>query len=776
MKRLLLLGAALALGGAIELRAGVQYWDPDGDPSNNNTNGTGTGALGNVSLPVSVPSNPTAWESPLWTDDSNLPSSINNALVSFNEGDDAIFWGIQVGSGTTPDVAIALNAPHTVNSLSFYSTLTSATTYNYWLGGGNPNYLTNLTGVINCDGGPGSHTNTYALVTTIQVPLVTMNGLQTYGSGLVSLATNMVISGGPIVISGCTRPGYPGGIKLPTVAQWNTNANGPYQPFPLDSQIILTNGAGLTLVATNRIVTSQPIVIWDGNISGPGGVQAPQYIVRTCRFGYNNFTEVLNDDGTGNTTLLKIGMTYFGMGTYTNLYKGGTIISQGAIQWQQADPKGSCLGTNTITMGDTNTASNDIGCYRGSTAPSTLNTNLVNNIVVTTNGTGRVFIGNEACAGVIRQSGNIFLGRSVILGGSGSAINGPNYTIAQRGAIFDGILSGPGGVSVLGAANLFFSPTDAFTSSQPWWSGGTVELTNPNNSYSGGSTVNWGTLEAAANGSLGTGSVTVNSPGILQLDTVQGIAPGANLTLTGNTPLVSLNYSGTCTINALSTNGGVTYATSGTFGSPTSGAANTSSFFTNNGVLQVVTTQTGSTTTLASSPNPANLNTNYGSSVQFTATVASTAAGTPTGTVTFKNGTAVLGASSLSGGVATFATNNLPAGTNAITAWYSGDVNFVPSGTLPLSQVVITNLSTTNVALGMTSSAPGAFNLSFQGTPGVYYQVVTSTNAVAPMAQWTTVPGSTTLVTDLVAGNWGIAVTNVGTAQYYRAKVAGIAP
>jgi hypothetical protein len=254
------------------------------------------------------------------------------------------------------------------------------------------------------------------------------------------------------------------------------------------------------------------------------------------------------------------------------------------------------------------------------------------------------------------------------------------------------------------------------------------------------------------------------------------MATGANLTLSGASPLVNLNFSGTCTINALSTNGGVTYATSGTYGSPTSSAANTSSFFTNNGVLNIVTTQTGSTTTLASSLNPANLNTNYGMNVTFTATVASVGAGTPTGTVTFKNGTKVLSTGLLSGGIATLTTNSLPAGTNSITAWYSGDVNFVPSGTFPLSQVIYTNLSTNNVALGITNTAPGIFSLSFQGTPGAYYSVVTSTNVTTPMTNWTVVPDSTTVVTDLVAGSWGITVTNTSSAQYYRAKVAGIVP
>jgi hypothetical protein len=39
-------------------------------------------------------------------------------------------------------------------------------------------------------------------------------------------------------------------------------------------------------------------------------------------------------------------------------------------------------------------------------------------------------------------------------------------------------------------------------------------------------------------------------------------------------------------------------------------------------------------------------------------------------TVTFKEGTTVLGTGALSGGMATFTTSTLPVGTNAIKAWY----------------------------------------------------------------------------------------------------------
>ncbi len=78
--------------------------------------------------------------------------------------------------------------------------------------------------------------------------------------------------------------------------------------------------------------------------------------------------------------------------------------------------------------------------------------------------------------------------------------------------------------------------------------------------------------------------------------------------------------------------------------------------------------QDSTTTTLTSSANPAV----YGQPVTFTATVSSLYS-TPTGTVTFEDGNTVLGTVALSNGVAVFSTSTLPAGSNNITAVYSGD-------------------------------------------------------------------------------------------------------
>ena len=91
----------------------------------------------------------------------------------------------------------------------------------------------------------------------------------------------------------------------------------------------------------------------------------------------------------------------------------------------------------------------------------------------------------------------------------------------------------------------------------------------------------------------------------------------------------------------------------------------------------VTVAQASTTTTLTASTSSAAL----GGSVVLTATVApvSPGAGTPTGTVTFLDGTTTLGTGTLSGGVATFTTTALPIAVNAITAQYSGDTNFAAS-------------------------------------------------------------------------------------------------
>ena len=104
---------------------------------------------------------------------------------------------------------------------------------------------------------------------------------------------------------------------------------------------------------------------------------------------------------------------------------------------------------------------------------------------------------------------------------------------------------------------------------------------------------------------------------------------------------------------------------------------------TSNALSQVVG-QASTTTTLASSLNPAPL----GQSVTFTATVVPAYAGTPTGKVVFSNGSAKLGMASLSGGIANFSSTKLPSGADSITAAYDGSPDFTASTSPPLIQTV----------------------------------------------------------------------------------------
>ena len=80
-----------------------------------------------------------------------------------------------------------------------------------------------------------------------------------------------------------------------------------------------------------------------------------------------------------------------------------------------------------------------------------------------------------------------------------------------------------------------------------------------------------------------------------------------------------------------------------------------------------------------------------GAAFTLTAKVASTTSGTPTGTVSFFNGAALLNSTpaALSGGVATLTVSTLPVGPLNLVAQYSGDTNFIASNSSTLGGTVI---------------------------------------------------------------------------------------
>jgi hypothetical protein len=108
-------------------------------------------------------------------------------------------------------------------------------------------------------------------------------------------------------------------------------------------------------------------------------------------------------------------------------------------------------------------------------------------------------------------------------------------------------------------------------------------------------------------------------------------------------------------------------------------------------------------TAVTSSANPAFT----GQAVTFTAAVTSSG-GTPTGTVTFLDGTTTLGTGTLASGSATYQTSSLAAGTHSVTASYAGDSSFTASTSTAVSQVMNASTASNTYAITVTGTATGA--------------------------------------------------------------------
>jgi len=170
--------------------------------------------------------------------------------------------------------------------------------------------------------------------------------------------------------------------------------------------------------------------------------------------------------------------------------------------------------------------------------------------------------------------------------------------------------------------------------------------------------------------------------------TVAAVAPGSG------TPTGTVTFkNGTTVLGTGTLSGGkATFSTSALTPNPSPHSitviynGNVDFSSSTSGVLAQTVNKASTKTTVASSHNPSV----FGQSVTFTATVTAVApgSGTPTGTVTFKNGTTVLGTGTLSGGKATFSTSTLTRGAHSITAVYSGSVNDLGSTSAALTQTV----------------------------------------------------------------------------------------
>src|SRR5262245_1088515 len=186
-------------------------------------------------------------------------------------------------------------------------------------------------------------------------------------------------------------------------------------------------------------------------------------------------------------------------------------------------------------------------------------------------------------------------------------------------------------------------------------------------------------------------------------------------------------------------------------------------------VTQAVNSPT--TTSLTSTPNPSVI----GQTVTLTATVSLVppAVGTPTGTVTFRDGATALGTVTLVNGSASLTVSTLAVGSHPLTAAYNGGVNLQPSTSATVTQTVnqgntITSLTSTpnpsNAGQAITLAATVSAASPAAGVPT---GTVTFRDGAISLGVVTLVNGSASLsVSTLANGNHSITAVYNGSPSF----------
>jgi hypothetical protein len=152
------------------------------------------------------------------------------------------------------------------------------------------------------------------------------------------------------------------------------------------------------------------------------------------------------------------------------------------------------------------------------------------------------------------------------------------------------------------------------------------------------------------------------------------------------------------------------------------------------------------TVSLFSAPNPAP----FGAVITLSATVVGRSGVSPTGQVVFKDGTAILGTSGISGSTATITTAGLAVGIHSLTATYIGDSNYTAAISMPLMETI--------------SKAKSAIGLSSSVSPSVYGNAISLTATITKGATGSVLfmDGQSTIGSRAVNGD-GQAVISTST-------------
>jgi hypothetical protein len=191
----------------------------------------------------------------------------------------------------------------------------------------------------------------------------------------------------------------------------------------------------------------------------------------------------------------------------------------------------------------------------------------------------------------------------------------------------------------------------------------------------------------------------------------------------------------------------------------------------------VVNVLPGTTATLlGASPNPAVI----GATVTFTATVSSLA-GTPSGSVSFLDGGALMGMGTLASGVATYSTNTLAAGSHNITANYGGASGFASSTSSVVVEVIEDfSISASPGSQSVYTGEAASYTVTVTSASGFSLPVTLSCSQMAPDTTCVFTPstigrgsGTSTLVVQTTAPSQA-SISPVFSRRYPVVALAGL--
>jgi autotransporter-associated beta strand protein len=486
------------------------------------------------------------------SDDTNLGNAANP--VNFNGGT------LEFTASTALNAArnLNLNGPGTIQS-----------SQNQGIG---------LSGVINGGAGspltiigPGTFylyntANAYSGGTVINSAILEASENTQFGSGTVTLndgslylslpATSVVPNA--IVVDGL------GSIKC-AISEGNevTFSGGVTAPSSSQLTISMVNSGTVTFsgVITDAISldisgTSENTVILSGSNSYTG--------TTTIEFGV---LEIDSDEGLPSSSNVQM-FNQAGLVFNTSANYSGNISGSGPVTVQN----GGVLilsGTNTYNtedVGTTVTSGSILQINTSSSFPSAESVTDNGSLIFNYNGlqtysgniSGRGALTVQGGADITLSGSNTYSNGTTIATGSTLQINTPSSlpsvgAIANNGSlIFDYTSAGIGSVSGLisGNGNLIMQGS------------GTLQLTNPNNSYLLGTNLNSGIVQVFANGNLGTGPLTFNG-GILEISESFLSSQPVTLNASGGTVQVNNGQLGTL-IGAIGGGGDLTIAGPGT--------------------------------------------------------------------------------------------------------------------------------------------------------------------------------------------------------------------